>query len=46
MSALIIAILVAILPPCATEDSTMCVWDASTQGNGQGHSFISLEEVS
>lgn len=27
------------LPPCATEDSVSCVWDASQRGNGQGRSF-------
>lgn len=26
-------------PACATEDSRDCLWDASTQGNGQGESF-------
>jgi hypothetical protein len=28
------------LPPCATEDSEDCVWDAATQGDGSGLSFI------
>jgi len=28
------------LPPCQTEDSTHCYWDASVQGNGLGHDFI------
>lgn len=28
------------LPPCATEDSTNCYWDAAHQGNGLGQSFI------
>lgn len=28
------------LPPCATEDSTGCYWDADTMGNGEGHSFV------
>lgn len=26
--------------PCATEDSTGCFWDASEQGNGQGHDVL------
>ena len=30
------------LPPCPTEDSDNCIWDATTHGNGQGRSFISL----
>lgn len=29
-------------PPCATEDSTNCYWDANVQGNGQGNSFIDV----
>lgn len=28
------------LPQCATEDSESCYWDASEQGNGQGHDVI------
>ena len=28
------------LPPCLTEDSTGCVWNASEQGNGQGHDVV------
>lgn len=31
------------LPMCATEDSTNCKWDADTQGNGIGQSFIDIE---
>lgn len=27
------------LPPCATEDSTACYWDADAQGNGEGVSL-------
>lgn len=33
-----------ILPPCATEDSTQCYWDAQTMGNGRGRSFIALDD--
>jgi len=33
---------IATLPPCATEDSTNCYWDADTRGNGQGLSFITF----
>lgn len=33
------------LPPCPTEDSENCVWDAEVQGNGQGRSFIRLGGV-
>ncbi len=28
------------IPPCKTEDSTECFWDAETMGNGNGNSFI------
>lgn len=27
------------LPPCPTEDSVSCYWDATTMGNGQGRSY-------
>lgn len=27
---------------CPTEDSAACYWDASTQGDGLGHSFYSI----
>lgn len=40
---ILMLILSLILPPCATEDSTNCYWDASAQGNGQGHDFVYLE---
>lgn len=30
------------LDACPTEDSTNCYWDATTQGNGTGQSFIDL----
>lgn len=30
------------LPPCLTEDSTNCFWDAAVQGNGSGESFIDI----
>lgn len=28
------------LPPCPTEDSTHCYWDADTMGNGQGRDVV------
>lgn len=28
--------------PCVNEDSRSCIWDASTQGNGAGRSFIDV----
>lgn len=31
------------LPPCATEDSSNCVWDSRVQGNGQGNSFVDVD---
>lgn len=39
---LLLALLAAILPICATEDSSNCHWGALEQGNGIGHSFIDL----
>lgn len=36
---IILAILVAILPSCAYEDSTNCYWDASDNG---GNSFVDI----
>lgn len=33
------------LPPCATEDSDNCHWDARTQGNGHGLSFDVIDGV-
>ena len=31
-------------PDCPTEDSTYCLWDSSTRGNGSGTSFIAFGE--
>lgn len=30
------------LPPCVTEDSTDCYWDADVMGNGYGRSFVDI----
>jgi hypothetical protein len=30
------------IPPCATEDSHDCYWDAATMGNGHGRSFVAI----
>jgi len=40
MPAFILALLIAILPPCQAEDSDNCYWDASARGNGLGNSFV------
>ena len=37
--------LMANLPPCAVEDHHDCSWDASTQGNGTGTSFVNIDGV-
>lgn len=42
LAAVILTFAAFVLPPCASEDSTQCYWDASAQGNGQGHSFIDI----
>ena len=34
------------LPPCPTEDSSDCYWDAAKMGNGQGVSFVNINGVS
>lgn len=31
-----------ILPPCATEDSDNCFWDAQERGNRLGRSFVTV----
>jgi len=41
----LIAVLIALLPACADETSAWCYWDASTQGNGEGRSFIDIGGV-
>lgn len=43
--AYILAILLPLFPVCQSEDSTACAWNASTQGNGRGESFIALSET-
>ena len=35
----------AVATPCKTEDSTLCYWNADTQGNRQGESFLALTET-
>ena len=30
------------MTPCGYEDSMNCRWDASTQGNGHGRSFVDV----
>lgn len=32
------------LPPCPTEDSNNCYWDATAHGNGQGRSFYTIND--
>lgn len=38
------SLLLLIFFACPYEDSTMCVWDAENQGNGEGSSFLALTE--
>lgn len=33
------------LPPCATEDSTGCYWDADTMGNGMGNDLVTVSDL-
>lgn len=44
MMAFIFSILFATMPACAQEDSVNCAWNAHTQGNGKGHSFVALHK--
>ena len=30
------------LTPCEFEDSSNCAWNAETQGNGRGQSFVNV----
>lgn len=39
---LILIVLLAILPPCETEDSPNCGYDAANRSNGVGHSFVDI----
>lgn len=39
---MILAILIAIMPVCPSEDSRNCYWDASARGNHLGVSFIDI----
>lgn len=42
MLSIILALAAAVLPACADESATNCYWDASTQGNGIGVSFVDI----
>jgi len=42
MAGILFSILLSILPPCATEDSSNCAWNAADRGNGYGRSFIDI----
>lgn len=44
MLTLMILISLFSFQPCATEDSTQCYWNAQTQGNGEGTSFIAIND--
>jgi hypothetical protein len=33
------------LPPCVTEDSANCYWDAASRGNGLGQSFVDVDGI-
>jgi len=38
-------IMLCALPPCQTEDSRNCHWQAESRGNGQGASFVDIGGV-
>jgi len=39
---LLFTLLMAVLPPCQSEDSNNCAWDAQSQGNKVGTSFVNV----
>lgn len=41
---MLLIILALLFPACASEDSNNCLWDASTQGNGEGSSFLVIND--
>lgn len=46
MMEFLLAILFAILPPCPADEAIgTCKWDAATMGDGQGTSFIVLDDT-
>jgi len=38
----VLAILLNVLPPCKTEDSANCAWNAPIREEGRGQSFVDL----
>ncbi len=47
-TSIFLAAVTAAFPPCVTEEASpenppACVWNAETQGNGQGESFIDID---
>lgn len=42
MLATLIALVLALSTPCATEDATNCLWDADTLGAPGGRSFVDI----
>ena len=45
MVSLLLLVCGLLFPPCAGEDATNCVWDASIAGNGVGVSFVDVGGV-
>lgn len=41
----LLVILAMFFPPCEYEDSNNCYWDAASRGNGQGTSFVVIDDV-
>lgn len=42
MPSFILSILLIVLPPCKTEDSSNCAWNAPIREQGQGVAFVDL----
>lgn len=41
---MLMSVILALAVPCETEDSVMCTWDGSKQGNGSGKRFTAFSE--
>lgn len=44
VSAAFFLLAVTVSAPCVSEDGTWCTWYATSQGNGQGKSFIAFTD--
>ncbi len=45
LTLIVISLCVIMFPECANEDSMNCYWNAATNGNGIGQSFIDIAGI-